>query len=228
MIANKMKLLIPALSAAAACLTISPSANATVVGILDINSTGTVTVTSTAITFSGGDTTTAATTLTYNSGTALGTGVSGSLMNLTGTLPVNSFMTFTGTPLAFNLTAIGPGSANTTCSGLAVGGSCSVFAGSPFILTLTTTGTAIALSVAGLVHDSTTVVSTWMGDFTTQLAGETPAQIQAIFATPGGSLVAGFSGDFKAVTNVPEPNTAMLLGAALLGLGVVIRRLTRS
>src|SRR5579871_1316536 len=163
MIAMKSKVIVPALASAALGLAISPGASADVVGVLDIGSAGTVTVSSTAITFNGGDVTTPATTLTYNAGTPLGSGVMGSLTNLTGTLPVASFMTFTGTPLRFDLTTLGPGSSNTACGSLTLGGSCSVFAGSPFILTLTSAGTAVALAAAGIVHDATSTISTWSG-----------------------------------------------------------------
>ena len=76
------------------------------------------------------------------SGGVLGPATFGNITDLqipTVVPPQSEFMDFVGHPaLDFNLTALGPGSNNTVCSGLTqVGQSCSVFAGSPFVLTLT-------------------------------------------------------------------------------------------
>ena len=95
-------------------------------------------------------------------------------------------MTFTTVPgLAFDLGFVGPGSANTNCAGLAIGGSCSVFVGSPFILTLTPTGTAVVLAVGGIARDGTTP-SIWSGNFTTSISNQTPLQIQQAFGCAAG------------------------------------------
>jgi len=212
-----------ACAATLAVLAAAP-AQATITGVLDVGSGGTATVTASTITFTPATViTTAATTLTYDGGTALGAGVTGAIKPLAGTLPVTSFMAFPPS-LVFNLTAVGPGDTNTNCAGLvAGGGTCSVAAGSPFMLGLTANNSTFAsLAVSGTDSDGSS--GTWSGLFTAQLAGETPAQIQAAILG-GGSISSSFSGTFRAVAApVPEPTTALLVGAALLGAGAFARR----
>src|ERR1044072_6806210 len=97
-------------------------------------------------------------------------------------LPLVNFMTFAAVPgLGFDLTGIGPGTANTNCAALLNGQSCSIFIGSPIILTLNGSSTSVSLNAFGTAHDGTLPNSTWTGNFTTQIAGRTPAQIQADF-----------------------------------------------
>ena len=122
------------------------------------------------------------TTLTSASGTPA-VGSTGFIVDLNpgNPLPVSNFMTFASVPgLAFDLSTVGPGSANTNCAGLAVGRSCSIFAGSPIILIFTGNGTAVVLSAAGIARDGTTN-SNWAGNFTTQITGTTPQGIQSLF-----------------------------------------------
>src|ERR1700731_4417655 len=121
-----------------AVLGCSSTARATAIGSLNtgICSGGGITVTATTVTWlpsSGTGTgcieTGAGTSITYSGGT-LSSGVTGNIKNLPASpLPLDDFMTF-GT-LDFVLAQLGPGSGNTNCSGLAMGSSCSVFAGSP-------------------------------------------------------------------------------------------------
>ena len=143
----------------------STNASATTIGLLRVDSgAGGVTVGLTSVDWlpTGLGTGTfligAGTTLTSALGSPVA-GTTGTVLDLSGgtVLPVANFMTFTTVPgLAFDLGFLGPGSANTNCAGLAIGGSCSVFAGSPFILTLTPTGTGVILAVGGIARDGTT------------------------------------------------------------------------
>src|SRR5215469_13209207 len=111
---NRGRVLVPTVCALALSgLFAAAPASASVVGTLDIGSTGTVAVSATTVTFNPSSpadnmTTTAGTTLTYDGGTALGVGVAGVVKNLTGTLPVASFMTFPSvSSLVFNLATVG-------------------------------------------------------------------------------------------------------------------------
>lgn len=219
-----------------ALLTIVPNASATVIGHLDVaNCAGQgVTVTGTTIDWlpGGGGVgciqTGTGTSVTYSGG-SLGTGQTGSIMDLTAptTFPVAGFMTFASAPgLSFDLSALGPGPSNTVCSATLNPNApaCAAFAGSPFTLLPTSTGTSVTLSAMGVARDGTTPTSNWMGAYTTQIAGLTPAQIQATIAA-GGSETSTYSGDFS-ITTVPEPATlgSMLLGGLLLAGGLIRRR----
>jgi PEP-CTERM motif len=171
------------------------------------------------------------TTLTSAAGTPT-VGSTGFLVDLNAgnPLPVSNFMTFSSAPgLAFDLLAVGPGSANTNCAGLAVGGSCSIFVGSPILLISTGTGTVVALSATGIARDGTTN-SNWAGNFTTQITGSSPQSIQTLFGcapgqpgtsctNPTASLTSTYSAEFLVTAaSVPEPASLVLLGFGLLSL----------
>jgi hypothetical protein len=168
----------------------------------------------------GGDTT-----LTYFNGVstvALGTSTAGTVNDLPGPPGAVGFFAFPSAPaLHWTLLAIGPGVSNTVCAGLLVGQSCSVFAGSPFILTATATGTLVTLDASGIVTDASPFTSNWMGAFTTQIAGVSAASIQSTINS-GGSVTSTFSGAFVAV--VPEPLTLALIGGGLIALAALKRR----
>src|SRR5689334_24181267 len=157
-------------------------------GFLDVANCagGGVTVTATAIDWqlpvdgtNGGIVTGTTTNLTYSGGT-LGSGVTGTILDLSTStsLPLSGFMTFSGTPLNFTLTSIAPGSSNTACAALSNFQTCSVSAGSPFVLELLPGGqTSITLVTFGTATDGSGT-SNWQGLFTAQLPNMTPAQIQ--------------------------------------------------
>jgi hypothetical protein len=212
----------------------SGSALATAFGPLNIAncSGGGVTFTATTITWSPAGTvagtgcvdTGLGTNVTYSGGTLLA-GDAGNIKNLTsGGGAVDQFMTYQGTTLDFVLIALGPGVANTVCTGLFVGGTCSVFAGSPFVLTNLGGGsTSVGLHASGTVTDGG-VTSSWFGAFSTQL-NLTPDQIQTAI-NAGGSVSTTHSAQFTvaSATVIPEPGTTLLFllgGGALIGLRCV-------
>ena len=144
---------------------------ATVSGELVTGGTGTLTISETSLTFTPND---------HGFSTEVGAETSLSFAGCDGTLgdpgclsqsegvdvnegmaitnlnPITDFLTFDGTPsLVYSLSSYNAGSPNTVCTGLAIGASCSVFAGSPVILTNWGTYTTASMGVAGSVTDGT-------------------------------------------------------------------------
>jgi len=156
----------------------------------------------------------------------------------------NPFIQFAGNgtthaTILYNITGAGPGSANTNCTALVnIGDSCSVFAGSPIVLTLTATGTNVSFATFGTVTDGAGT-SNWIGGFSTPITGQTPGQIQLFFCpsgtcgpadfSSGKSIVKPSGGDFLA-TAVPEPGTTAmtLIGGGLIVFAAVKRRKFRA
>lgn len=199
-------------------INMGPMASASVMGLLDMSAgANTVTVSGTTITWTGDFTVSNTTTLTYDGGKTVPGGTQGVLKNLPPAPPVSAFITFVGlganSPV-FNLASMGSGSANFTCTGLTVGESCSVFKGSPFVLTDTATGTTVGLAATGTVTDGTVPISDWIGQFSEPISGLSPEEIKTIILA-GGSVTKPYSGEFSAtfeiVAHTPEPGTMSLL-----------------
>ena len=144
--------------------------------------------------------------------------------------PNNPFIQFAGNgithaTLLYTVTQLGPASSNTNCAGLGVGDSCSVFAGSPILLTFTGVGTTVSLAVRGIATDGAGE-SNWMGVFQVPIAMMTPQDIKMFYCptgtcteadfASGKSLTSSQAGDFMA-SAVPEPGTVSM---ALIGLGL--------
>ena len=140
-------------------------------------------------------------------------------------LPVSAagFIQFAG--VAFNLASLGPGSANTICPNIFATGdpSCSVFAGSPFILTPTPTGITVTLAARGTASDGTSPDSTWIGSFTTQLPGITPFQIQQQVLA-GQAITSTYSFELVATQPTAEVASMILMGTGLAVMAFLIRR----
>jgi hypothetical protein len=227
--------LLPTVGLSCAFLAMTSIASASILGGGTLNlsvancSGGGAEVTATTITFLPAGTaantgcidTGVGTGINYTGG-SLGANVIGNIMDLTaGTLPVDDFMTFSGTPLDFVLTGIGPGSTNTNCALSMTNPTCSVAPGSPFILTyVSPTATGIALGVNGTLNDGALggASALWSGSFTTQL-NESGTQIQTTELT-GGTIGSTQSGNFAVtvVSSTPEPSSAVML---LMGGGLI-------
>ncbi len=220
---------------------LAPLASATALGHLDLANCvgGGVTVTATTIDWlpggggSGCVQTGTGTSVSYTGGGPLGVGVTGSILDLSVAtiFPVLDFLTFVGNPnLHFDLYTLGPGVPNTVCTNTFNPGApvCSVFAGSPFLLQPTSTGTSVTLSATGFTRDSSVWTSNWIGAFTTQISGATPSAIQSIILA-GGSITSTESGDFTLTAVVPEPATTgmAMAGGLLIAISALRRRFRR-
>lgn len=235
-------------------------ASATVINSLNVGSGGTATVSLTTLTFNP-DPSSVPPGPPWNAEVATGTSLSFTGGPLTPTeailinggnpimassLPITTFMTFAAHPnLVFSLTSIGPGSSNTNCASVTlIGQSCSVFAGSPVILTLTASGSSASFSVAGNASDTgaggLASGSTYTGNFSNPLVQPlpngntpTPANVQLFFCpsgtcTPadfasGRSITSPFGGQFFA-TPIPEPTQMGLVGLGLIAAAGLLRQ----
>jgi len=212
---------------------------ATVLPVLNIGSDGSITVTPTSIAFNQDDTSitpnssaevATGTTLTYSGG-ALMPGqpinINDGAAIMPSSLPLANFLTFPDEPgLSVTLDSFSPGSSNTDCSSLVVGGSCSPSLGggfvSPIILTATSTGTGALLSYTGTEIDSGTTVGTVAGNFSATITGTTPEQV----ATTNPFTQTSYSGTVTVtpMSAVPEPRDISLVVLAGLLMGLVLKR----
>lgn len=205
--------------------------------VLNFGGNGVVIVTPNNITFSNSDTVTG-TSSEVGTGTTLdgltagepisidgGNAISptSTTLNPNGSYPVDVPITFGSTPdVSLTLTEFGPGVSNTDCAGLTIGGTCSPLTPlgpSPIILTDDGTGTTAILPVSGTFSDNGSV-SDVSGEFSANIAGETPEQLAS-----QGSFTTTWSGQLTSSSAVPEPRFVSLI--ALLGLlmgAVVLKR----
>ncbi len=250
-------------------LVCASSASATPVGTLLTGSSGTVTLSLNSVVFNTDSSASGGGNSDVSGGTALRfAGCASGLLGVPGCLSVqegvtvnnadltltapsaanaNTFLTFAAHPnLVYGINwPTGPGSSNTNCATANSNGlSCSVFAGSPLVLTFVNGSTFLALSAVGRASDTgvggLATGSIYTGGFSeffsTRLpngALPTPLNIQLFFCPSGTCTAADFasgrsittsvSGSFTASgpeTVVPEPGTLVLLGPTLAGLGL--------
>jgi len=269
---GNLRLVFAPVAVLAGGLLLVSTASASIMGTLNTGSAGTVTVSLTSVIFNN-DPSATPPGPPWNAEVANSTnlsfiGCSGVLgspgcLSATEGIDVNSpvtaasvgetnFLTFAAHPnLTFSLLAVGPGSANTNCATANANGlSCSVFAGSPIILTFENGGTSVTFPVSGKASDvgvgGLAGGSNYSGSFTDPLNGTitgstgamfnaTPQNIQLFFCpsgtcTPtdlasGRSITGSQSGNFFAST-VPEPSSVFLgsLGIVMLLVGARFRK----
>jgi len=251
------------------------NASASIMGTVLTGSTGNVTVSLNSVIFNpdpaavgGGNSDVANGTALTFAGCASGVlgspgclsaqeGVTVNNADLTLTAPsaanANTFLTFAAHPnLVYSIVwPPGPGSPNTNCATANSNGlSCSVFAGSPIILTYANGDTFVGLGVHGNASDTgvggLATASTYSGGFSeffTALlpngAAPTPQNIQLFFCPTGvcqpadfqsgRSITSSQSGTFTA-SNIPEPSPFILssIGFLLLLAGARIRKSHRT
>jgi hypothetical protein len=222
-------------------LTAAPSF-ANTVETLNTGGTGTVTVTPLGITFTENDPAGGGSSTEVGVGTTLSddgvtlapgqpidiTATGGGNTVTPATLPAT--LTFPDEPdLSITLTSFGPGSSNSDCVGLMSGESCSPttpYGPSPIILTAAgNTGTTAILPVAGFETVSGVTVADVSGNFSANIANDTPEQLQAsaVYTTT-------YSGQLtlNATSVVPEPRQISIVVLAGLLMGLVVSKRKKS
>ena len=269
---RNLRLSLAAAAVLAGGLLLASNASATVMNTLLTGSTGDVTLSLSSVIFNndpaaigGGNSDVAnGTNLTF-AGCASGVlgspgclsaqeGVTVNNADLTLTAPsaanANTFLTFAAHPnLVYSISwPPGPGAANTNCASANFNGlSCSLFAGSPIILTYANGDTFLGLGVQGRASDTgvggLAAGSPYSGGFSDFFSSTlpngttpTPLDIQRYFCpsgtcTPadfssGRSITSSQSGTFSTASvlaTTPEPGTLVLFGSGLVGLAGLLR-----
>jgi hypothetical protein len=278
------RLVLAPVAIAAGGLLLVSDASASVMGTLLTGSSGTVTVSLNSAVFNSDPAATGGGNSDVSNGTVLSfagcsgvinsagcltstttnrEGVTVNNADLTLTTPspadANTFLTFAAHPnLVYSINfPPGPGSPNTNCAlANANGLSCSVFAGSPIVLTFDNGNTFVGLGVTGRASDTgvagLATGSTYTGGFseffTTPimvggvLVAPTPDNIQHFFCPTGvcqtgdflsgRSITSSQSGTFTAtpVSGVPEPSAVLLssMGILMLLVGRMLRKGSRT
>lgn len=178
------------------------------------------------------------TTLTYDSGSTLTVNqpidiesTTGSAILASSSTPLSGGAYSVSVPLIFpstpsltaTITQFGPGSTNTSCAtATGAGDTCSPSLGgglvSPIILENEGNGSTVAtLPISGTISDNGgTSVSSFTGNFTATLAGETPEQAATI-----GTYSGAYAGSLT-VSEVPEPRAVSFVLFAGLLMGAMI------
>lgn len=100
---------------------------------------------------------------------------------------------------------------------------------SAFNLDENASGTSASFGIKGIIVDSSGATAPLTGTFSTQFDNASPAAALAdFFAAGSGGLNKTYSGELSFTISTPEPMTATLLGAGLLAIGLLGRRLRRS
>jgi hypothetical protein len=148
-------------------------------------------------------------------------------------LPLPNFLNDFDTPfakyddLSFTLTQVLI-PALPVCDGSeGLGESCVAFAGSPLILTRTSTGTTVEFDVLGNFIDPTEGADSGLflasGVYSANIAGQTPNELR--LALTGANFGQFIGSSYSAQFNViPEPMSLTLLGTGLAGLAMRARR----
>jgi hypothetical protein len=166
----------------------------------------------------------------------------------------NTFLSFAAHPnIVYSINwPPGPGTANTNCATANANGlSCSVFAGSPIVLTYENGHTVMGISMSGKASDmgraglaSGTNYSGGFSEFVSTLLpngmAPTPQNLQLFFCptgtctpadlTSGKSITISQSGSFTATPSsvtVPEPSTLSSLSVLMLLIGALSKRYRR-
>ncbi len=248
---NAVRLILGPVALLAGASFFASIASATVVGTLVTGTSGTVTVTLSSAFFNTDPAAIGGGNSDVTNGTSLGfagctftgspnTGTAGCLptqdgitinnADLTTTAPsqanANTFLTFAGFPnLVFSETGIGPGSSNTNCATVtsASSGPCSVFAGSPIVISFFPGGSLVSLAVTGKASDIGTgglaAGSNYNGAFSEVLSqllpngqAPTPENLQNFFCTGAPSVNGGANtctgADFTANRSLTVPDVA--------------------